>query len=59
MPLPLPLPLPMKPLEEAAAALQAAQDEADRLQGEVDTDAATKASDDAKELLNKALREPV
>ena len=41
---------------DAEAERDAAQDEADRLQGEVDTDAAAKASDDAKELLNMALR---
>ena len=42
--------------DKAAAALKAAQDDADRLQGEVDDDAADAASDDAKELLNMALR---
>ena len=44
--------------EEAEAARQAAQDEADRLQDDLDDKAAAKASDDAKELLNKALVDP-
>ena len=42
--------------DAAEAARQAAQDEADRLQGALDAAAAAAASDDAKELLNMALR---